>query len=63
MALTNFPASSPDAPVAYVDPIETSCVVGMGAVGASEAASVEGTIVETIGMTFANVVEISIFFN
>ena len=63
MALTNFAASSPDAPAADVDSIETGCVVGMGAVRAKEAANVEGTIVEIVGMTFVDVVAISLSFN
>ena len=43
--------------------VEIGCVVGMGALGANEASSIYGTIVDIVGMTFADVVEISLFFN
>lgn len=56
IALTNFFASSPDAPVADVDAVEIGCVVAIGAVGANAPANVEGTTVVTAGMTFTEVV-------
>ena len=60
MALINLSASSPDVPTADVDSVVTRNVVAGGVVGASEAASVEGTIVDTFGMTFADVVAITL---
>jgi len=63
IALTNFVASSPTLPADDVDSVETYCVVGIGAVGGNEAANVEGTTVETVGMTFTEVVAISVCFN
>ena len=62
MALTNLSASSPSAPAAYVDSAVTGNDVAGGAVGASEAASVEGTVVDIVGMTFAEVDAMSVCF-
>jgi len=62
MALTNSTAFSPDAPV-VVDYAVTGNVVASGAVGASEAASVEGAVVDTVGMTSLEVVAKSLCFN
>lgn len=62
IALTNFTTSS-DVPIIDVDCVEIYSTVAIGAVGASEAANVEGTVVETVGMTFTEVVAISLFFD
>jgi len=61
--LTNFAASSPDVPAADVDSVETYSNVAIGAVGVNEAANVECTTIETIGMTFTYAVAISLCFN
>lgn len=49
--LTNFVASS-NVPASDVDCVETFSALGIGAVGANEAANVEGTGVETVEMKF-----------
>lgn len=63
MALTNSSISSLDVPVVVVDCVVTSNAVAGGAIGASEATSMEGTVVDIVGMTFVEVVEMSICFN
>jgi len=63
MALTNFTAFFPDAPTAIVDSTVTSNIVVGGAIGASEASSVEGTAVDTVGMKSLEVVAKSLCFN
>jgi len=54
MALFNLSTSSLDVPI-VVDSAVTGNDVAGAAVGASEAASVEGTAIDTIGMMFAEV--------
>lgn len=63
MALTNSVAFSPDVPDVVVDSDVTSNVVADGAVGASEAAIVEGTIVDIVETAFAKVDAMSVCFN
>jgi len=63
MALTNFVSFSTDVLAADVDFVVTGNVVAGGAVGASEDANVEGIAVDTIGMTFVEVVAMSFCFN
>jgi len=55
MALTNYVALSLDAHV-VVDFVVTENVMAGGAVGSSEASNVEGTVVDTVGMTYLKVV-------
>jgi len=62
MALTNSATFSPYAHVVG-DSTVTGNVVAGGAVGASEAFSVEGTAVDTIGMKSLEVVAKSLCFN
>jgi len=56
MALTNSATFSPDVPAVDVDFVVIGNAVVGGVVGASEAASVEGATVYTLGMTFVEVV-------
>lgn len=62
MALTNYASFSPNA-LAIVDFVVTGNVVASGVIGASEAASVEGTTVDIVGMTFVEVVALLVCFN
>ena len=62
MALTNLSTSSLGVLV-IVDSIVNGNDVAGGAVGASEAASVEGTAVDIVGMTFAEVDAMPVCFN
>lgn len=63
MALTNFVAFSPDASDDVVDSAIIGNDVAGGVVGASEATSVERTIVDIVGMTFAEVDAMLVCFN
>ena len=63
IALTNLSNSSPDLPVAYVDSVETGCVVAIGVVGSNEDANVEGIVMVTVGMTLIELVPILFCFN
>ena len=60
--MINLSASCLDVPI-VVDSTVTGNVVAGGAVGANEAASVEGTVVDTVGMKFVEVVAMSVCFN
>ena len=50
MALTNSATFSPDVPADVVGSVVAGKVVASGTVGASDAARVEGTPVDTAGM-------------
>lgn len=63
MAFTNSSAFSPCVPVATVDSAVTDNVVAGGAVGANDAASVEGTAIDIVGMTVLEVVAKSLCFD
>jgi len=63
IAFTNFDASSPYIPVADVDFVETCCAMDIRVVGANEAKDIEGIAVDTVGMTFTDVVRRSLCFN
>lgn len=63
MAFTSSAALSPDAPDVVVDYVVTGNVVAGGFVGASEAVNVEGTIMDTVGMTVLEVVVNSLCFD
>jgi len=63
MALTNSTSFSPYVPVAIVDFAVTGNTMVAGAVGANDATSVEGTIVNIMGMIALEVVAKSLFFD
>ena len=63
MALRSYVALSTGAPAVVVDFVITSNVVVGGAMGVSDATSVEGTVVETVGMTVLEVVAKSLCFD
>lgn len=63
MDFTSSTVFSIDVPDAVVDSVVIGSVVIGGAVGANDAASVEGTVVDTVGMTVLQVVAKSLLFN
>lgn len=63
MALTSFAAFSPDAPTTDVDYVVAGKAVASGAVGAKDAANVDGTDVDTVGITCVEEVATYASFN
>lgn len=69
ITLTNLVASSPGRAadvvehVADVDVVAVGSAIASGAVGANEAAKVDGTIVVTVGMTVARAVSRLAYFS
>jgi len=63
VALINSVAFYPCAPVVVVDSTIIGNIVAGGAMGASDATSVEGTVVDTVGITSLEVVSKSLCFD
>lgn len=63
MAFTISATFSVDVTTAVVDLVVIGSVVASGAVGANDAAIVEGTVVDTVGMTVIEVVAKSLFLD
>ena len=63
MALTSSVPFSPDAAAAAVDSVVARKAVASLAVGAKYASSVDGTAMETMGITFVEEVATSTYFN
>jgi len=63
MALTSFVAFSPDAPATDVASVVSRKVVASGVGGAKDAASVDDTAMEIVGITFIEEVATFYCFN
>ena len=63
MALTSSAAFSPDALATDVGSVVASKDITSGAIGAKGVASVDGTTMETVGITFVEEVATSTCFN